>query len=98
MATTGRKEALRLYRDILRTIRVFEHKNEHGVPWKNIIRDSTRQEFEIARYESDPNKVVEMLMVGRDCLMKIQEGIITGKVDKEEKSNKYDDTSPFHKV
>eukprot|EP01132_Coremiostelium_polycephalum_P003780 gene3780-4704_t len=78
----GRREAIRLYRDILRTVRLFPHTNEQGIPWRVVLRDSARNEFESHRYETDSEKILEMLMVGRDCLMKIQDGMISGKVDK----------------
>ncbi|KAK5582478.1 hypothetical protein RB653_004063 [Dictyostelium firmibasis] len=93
MATTGRREAIRLYRDILRTVRLFKHPNDQGVLWSVILKDSARKEFEQNRFESDPTRVVQLVMVGRDCLMKIQEGMITGKVNKEPDTPT--DRSPF---
>jgi hypothetical protein len=35
--TTSRREALALYRDILRTTRLFTWTNEQGVPWYALI-------------------------------------------------------------
>ncbi|EAL67623.1 hypothetical protein DDB_G0279697 [Dictyostelium discoideum AX4] len=93
MATTGKREAIRLYRDILRTIRHFNHPNEQGILWSSVLKESTRKEFEQNRFERDPTKVVQLVMVGRDCLMKIQEGMITGKVNKEPDTPT--DKSPF---
>ncbi|EGC37407.1 hypothetical protein DICPUDRAFT_86994 [Dictyostelium purpureum] len=96
MATSGRREAVRLYRDIIRTIRYFNHRNDQGRQWKDVLRESARQEFEMNRFETDPTKVVQLVMVGRDCLMKIQEGMLTGKVNKE--PDNPTDSSPFTKV
>lgn len=66
--TTSRREALALYREILRTTRLFTWTNEHGVPWRDLLRDSTRLEFEQARYETDPEVIARLLVVGRDAV------------------------------
>ncbi|KAG0613729.1 hypothetical protein M758_6G125800 [Ceratodon purpureus] len=55
--TTSRREALALYREILRTTRLFTWTNEQGVPWRDLLRESTRLEYEQARYETDPEVV-----------------------------------------
>jgi hypothetical protein len=61
-------ESLALYRDILRTSRMFTWKNEMGQSWGALLAANARKEFEQARYESDPLVVARMLFVGRDCL------------------------------
>lgn len=63
-------ESLRLYRDILRATRSFTWCNEKGEPWRDILRNQARNEFEQARHESDPVLIARMLFVGRDCLVK----------------------------
>ncbi|GAM27323.1 hypothetical protein SAMD00019534_104980, partial [Acytostelium subglobosum LB1] len=83
MVATGSREAVRLYRDIMRTLRTFNHPNEQGIPWKVVLRESVRRDYENSKYETNPETLIQMLMVGRDCLMKIQEGVITGKVEKD---------------
>ncbi|CAN0010369.1 unnamed protein product [Choristocarpus tenellus] len=45
------REAVHLYRDILRATRLFHWCNEKGEPWNRILRESSRKEFEQARYE-----------------------------------------------
>jgi hypothetical protein len=47
-----RREALSLYRDILRASRGFTWKNEHGEVWGKVIAVSARVEFEQARHEA----------------------------------------------
>ncbi|CAM9674572.1 unnamed protein product, partial [Phaeothamnion confervicola] len=64
----GNREAIRLYRDILRGCRRFHWCNEHGVPWNKLLRDSARKEFEQAREEKDPLIVARLLVMGRQCL------------------------------
>ncbi|KAG0569995.1 hypothetical protein KC19_6G131100 [Ceratodon purpureus] len=66
--TTSRREALALYREILRTTRLFTWTNEQGVPWRDLLRESTRLEYEQARYETDPEVVARLLVVGRDAV------------------------------
>eukprot|EP00742_Colponemidia_sp_Colp-10_P012631 GILJ01014214.1.p1 GENE.GILJ01014214.1~~GILJ01014214.1.p1 ORF type:complete len:103 (-),score=9.42 GILJ01014214.1:181-489(-) len=66
-------EALRLYRDILRACRKFTWANEQGEPWGEVIKKSTRAEFEAARNETDPVLIARSLVVGRDCLMQLEE-------------------------
>ena len=45
------REALRLYREILRTTRAFYWPNDKGEPWNVVLRRSARDEFEQAREE-----------------------------------------------
>ena len=40
------KEALRLYRDILRATRMFTWPDDKGVPWRETLQRNARQEFE----------------------------------------------------
>ncbi len=47
---------------------MFTWKNEKGVPWSQILRINARNEFEAARYETDPKIIASLLYVGRDCL------------------------------
>lgn len=71
--TNYRQEALKLYRDILRTSRHFTWNNEKGIPWSLILRENARKEFEAARHERDPLLITRMLFVGRDCLTQTKE-------------------------
>lgn len=73
--TNYRKEALKLYRDILRATRHFTWNNEQGVPWSVVLRMNARKEFEAARYERDPVIITRMLFVGRDCLNQTMEKV-----------------------
>ena len=42
----------------------------------NVLQKSARQEFEQARYETDPMVVARLLLVGRDCLNQANEKVI----------------------
>eukprot|EP00302_Diacronema_sp_CCMP2436_P004758 CAMPEP_0179910818 /NCGR_PEP_ID=MMETSP0982-20121206/45976_1 /TAXON_ID=483367 /ORGANISM="non described non described, Strain CCMP 2436" /LENGTH=108 /DNA_ID=CAMNT_0021812409 /DNA_START=94 /DNA_END=420 /DNA_ORIENTATION=+ len=66
MAT--RKEALSLYRDILRTARNFPWPHESGRPWRDVLVESARAEFEQARELTDTNETMRRIVVGRHCL------------------------------
>lgn len=63
-----RFESLKLYRDILRASRLFTWCNEQGVPWRIILCQNARKEFEQARHEKDHLVITRLLFVGRDCL------------------------------
>ena len=68
-------EALRLYREILRRTRSFYWPNDKGEPWNKVLQESARKEFEQARHETDPLIVARMLVVGRDCLMQLEDKV-----------------------
>ena len=65
---TTKREALSLYRAVWRASFMFVWKNERGVEWKEVIRESARKEFEAARHERDPEMVARLLLTGRDYL------------------------------
>jgi hypothetical protein len=70
---TRRKEALSLYREILRTAKHFHWADEKsGQPWNTLLKQKARQEFEEARKETDPLIIARLLVTGRDCVQQIQ--------------------------
>jgi Complex 1 protein (LYR family). len=71
--STSRKEALSLYREILRTTKAFHWCDERGIPWNARLRKEARKEFEASREERDPLMIAKMLVTGRDCVQKIQQ-------------------------
>eukprot|EP00239_Pterosperma_sp_CCMP1384_P007609 CAMPEP_0197844022 /NCGR_PEP_ID=MMETSP1438-20131217/988_1 /TAXON_ID=1461541 /ORGANISM="Pterosperma sp., Strain CCMP1384" /LENGTH=247 /DNA_ID=CAMNT_0043454547 /DNA_START=32 /DNA_END=775 /DNA_ORIENTATION=+ len=62
---TTRREALSLFRSVLRASRLFVWRTDQGDIWRDVIRDSARKEFEAARYETDPEMVTKLLVAGR---------------------------------
>ena len=66
--TSTRREALSLYRDILRATRFFTWPDSRGVLWRDVLRENARREFELARFESDPEIVNRLLIGGRDAV------------------------------
>ncbi|KAI3431986.1 uncharacterized protein J3R85_007644 [Psidium guajava] len=66
--TSTRREALGLYRDILRATRFFPWPDQRGVPWRDVLRENARREFEEARFERDPEVVTRLLIGGRDAV------------------------------
>jgi len=73
-----RIEAIKLYRDALRTSKRFNTVyDKEGKNLGKEIRKSIRMEFEAARYEYDPEIIARLLVTGRQCVMdviyKIQE-------------------------
>ncbi len=71
--STSRKEALSLYREILRTTKVFHWCDDKGLPWSVRLRKEARREFEESREETDPLIIARMLVTGRDCVQQIQQ-------------------------
>lgn len=73
---TTRREALSLYREILRWSNLFVWRDQQGRLFKDLIRESARKEFEDARYERDPEIVSRLLVTGRDCVQKTVERVL----------------------
>ena len=70
---TASVEALRLYRAILRTTRLFQFPNESGDMMSDVLATSARGEFEAARFERDPTVVAQAIVTGWDCVHQIRE-------------------------
>jgi hypothetical protein len=70
---TTRREALALYRQVLRCSTLFVWRDDQGRPWRDVIRSSARKEFEDARFEQDPELINKMIITGRDCVEKTVE-------------------------
>lgn len=66
--TSTRREALSLYRDIIRATRFFIWPDTRGVLWRDVLRENARKEFEAARFEKDPEIVTRLLIGGRDAV------------------------------
>jgi hypothetical protein len=73
---TTRREALALYREVLRASALFVWRDEHGRPWRDVIRASARAEFEAARREPDPELINRMIVTGRDAVARAVEGFL----------------------
>mmetsp|Transcript_14976 Transcript_14976/g.19608 ORF Transcript_14976/g.19608 Transcript_14976/m.19608 type:complete len:115 (+) Transcript_14976:246-590(+) len=72
-ARTRRREALSLYREILRTAKHFHWADEKtGQPWNKRLKDQARKEFEEARKETDPLIIARLLVTGVDCVQQVQ--------------------------
>ncbi|KAJ7298619.1 hypothetical protein O6H91_02G068400 [Diphasiastrum complanatum] len=87
--TTTRREVFSLYRDVLRACRLFLWTNEKGVPWREVLRVSAREEFENTRHEKDPEVIARLLVVGRDSL----EAAIDKMIEKQQQMLKTGPTS-----
>ncbi|GIL87430.1 hypothetical protein Vretifemale_15542, partial [Volvox reticuliferus] len=72
---TTRREALSLYREILRYSNLFVWRDDKGRLWRDVIRDSARKEFEAARFEPDPEIVNKLIITGRDCVQRTVESL-----------------------
>lgn len=66
--TSTRREALSLYRDIIRATRFFMWPDSRGVLWRDVLRENARKEFEEARFEKDPEVITRLLIGGRDAV------------------------------
>jgi hypothetical protein len=66
-----RLEALRLYREVIRTAKHFTWADKDGVPFSEKLIKSARKEFEQARYEKDPELIARLLIGGREAMEKV---------------------------
>lgn len=66
--TSTRREALSLYRDVLRATRFYAWTDSRGVLWRDVLRENARKEFEAARFETDPEVVTRLLIGGSDAV------------------------------
>ncbi|KAG2254431.1 hypothetical protein Bca52824_084567 [Brassica carinata] len=66
--TSTRREALSLYRDILRATRFYMWTDSRGVLWRDVLRENARKEFEDARFETDPEVITRLLIGGSDAV------------------------------
>ncbi|KAF5838238.1 hypothetical protein DUNSADRAFT_3218 [Dunaliella salina] len=73
---TTRRESLALYREILRYSNLFVWKDQHGRTWRDLLRESTRKEFEAARFEADPEIVNKLIITGRDAMHRTVEAFV----------------------
>ncbi|CEG37819.1 Complex 1 LYR protein [Plasmopara halstedii] len=68
-----RKEVLRLYRNIIRTTRMFPHRNEQGQIWSDVLQKNARMEIEQNRHEKDGETISKRILFGWKCLQEVQE-------------------------
>ncbi|KAL3641032.1 hypothetical protein CASFOL_016000 [Castilleja foliolosa] len=66
--TSTRREAMSLYRDIIRATRFFMWPDSRGVLWREVLRENARKEFDAARFEKDPEVITRLLIGGRDAV------------------------------
>ena len=71
--TSTRREALSLYREILRYSNLFVWRDAKGRPFRELLRESARKEFEDARIETDPEIINKLIITGRDCVQRTVE-------------------------
>mmetsp|Transcript_11759 Transcript_11759/g.14626 ORF Transcript_11759/g.14626 Transcript_11759/m.14626 type:complete len:107 (+) Transcript_11759:47-367(+) len=68
---SSHREALSLYRAIIRLSKKFHWCDEQGNPWNKRLREEARKEFELSKTEKDPLMIAKMLVTGWDCVDKI---------------------------
>ena len=69
------REILLTYREVLKMTQRFNWNNEDGEPWQEILRRTSRAEFELMRKDSDSIKVGKFLLTWRETVSKIHEKI-----------------------
>lgn len=67
-----RLDALRLYRDILRTARGFTWADKDGKPWRQKLMHEARKEFDDKRNVESREEILKLIFVGQDALFKAQ--------------------------
>eukprot|EP00996_Jenningsia_fusiforme_P005677 NODE_6696_length_544_cov_15.775758_g6274_i0.p2 GENE.NODE_6696_length_544_cov_15.775758_g6274_i0~~NODE_6696_length_544_cov_15.775758_g6274_i0.p2 ORF type:complete len:106 (+),score=25.64 NODE_6696_length_544_cov_15.775758_g6274_i0:180-497(+) len=68
-----RQEALRLYRDILKTSRSFTWPDASGKPWRLQLVASARKEFEQSKSLKDPEMIARSILNGQLALTELEQ-------------------------
>ena len=75
-STNLRREALQLYREIVRTSKVFAGQvDANGKDYATALAASARKEFEEARSLTSREEVFRRIVVGRDALHQIHDKV-----------------------
>lgn len=69
--TATRREALALYRQVLRAARLFDFADETGQPWRRRIEQSAREEFEQGRHAQSGEEAAKMVVDGQKALEEV---------------------------
>lgn len=73
VARDARREALSLYRAVLRAARRFDFPSSaDGPPWSRVLAASVRADFEAARGVVDPAERMRLIVEGTDALMQLE--------------------------
>ena len=67
------REVLQLWRDVIRSTRLFTWLDKDGTLWKEKILNSARAEFKLAKHERDPEEIVRLIVNGQEALEKVTE-------------------------
>ncbi|RZS24784.1 hypothetical protein BHM03_00057892 [Ensete ventricosum] len=62
--------------------RFFAWPDARGVPWREVLRENARREFEEARFERDPEVVTRLLIGGPDAVQKALDKLVEGRAAK----------------
>lgn len=73
---TTRREALHLYREILRYSNLFVWKDAQGRTWRDVLRQGARKEYEDARQERDPEILNKLIITGREAVQRTVEAFM----------------------
>ncbi|XP_043723564.1 uncharacterized protein LOC122670669 [Telopea speciosissima] len=86
--TSTRREALSLYRDVLRATRFFVWPDSRGVLWRDVLRENARKEFEEARFERDPEVITRLIIAGRDSVQSAIDKLVEKQKQQVERERK----------
>lgn len=67
-----RREALALYREIIRTCNAFYWADKNGQPWSLVLRQSARKEFENNRNLVDALEIKRQIMMGYESVDEVR--------------------------
>jgi hypothetical protein len=73
--TSTRREALRLYRDLLKICKRFTWTNNDGILWSKVLKESVQTEFRQSKYEMEPEMILRMIFTGREALKRTEESL-----------------------
>lgn len=76
---------LKLYREVIKATSEFDWTDDKGRLWRDVLRKSAREEFEMSREESDPFVLHQMIVTAREAITVLKAKVANKRFDLQQK-------------